>query len=93
MTLPQRITDSLVKDINHFHIPGKREIVIITHFEHPYEITHQAMEAVQKFRREGIDGVFGPGTKTAVIAFQTAEGLMPDGIVGPASRSRLGIDL
>jgi lysine 2,3-aminomutase len=55
VTLPQRITDSLVKDINHFHIPGKREIVIITHFEHPYEITHQAMEAVQKFRREGID--------------------------------------
>jgi lysine 2,3-aminomutase len=55
VTLPQRITDSLVKDVNHFHIPGKREIIIITHFEHPYEITHQAMEAVQKFRRYGID--------------------------------------
>jgi len=55
VTLPQRITDGLVKDVNHFHIPGKREIVIITHFEHPYEITHQAMEAVQKFRRYGID--------------------------------------
>jgi lysine 2,3-aminomutase len=54
-TLPMRITDTLVKDINHFHIPGKREIVIITHFEHPYEITHQSMEAVQKFRRYGID--------------------------------------
>jgi len=55
VTLPQRITDSLVKDINHFHSPGKREIVIITHFEHPYEITHQAMRAIQKFRRYGID--------------------------------------
>jgi lysine 2,3-aminomutase len=55
VTLPQRITDGLVKDINHFHIPGKRELCIITHFEHPYEITHQAMEAVQKFRRYGID--------------------------------------
>ncbi len=55
VTMPQRITDSLVKDINHFHIPGKREILIISHFEHPYEITHQAMEAVQKFRRYGID--------------------------------------
>lgn len=54
-TLPMRITDSLVKDINHFHMPGKREIVIITHFEHPYEITHQSMEAVQKFRRYGMD--------------------------------------
>ena len=55
VTLPQRITDSLVKDINHFHNPGKREIIIITHFEHPYEITPQSMEAVQKFRRYGID--------------------------------------
>ncbi len=55
VTLPQRITDALVRDINHFHNPGKREVVIVTHFEHPYEITPQAMEAVQKFRRYGID--------------------------------------
>jgi len=55
VTLPQRITDSLVKDINHFHIPGKREILIVTHVEHPYEITHNAMEAVQRFRRYGIE--------------------------------------
>jgi len=54
VTLPQRVTDSLVRDITHFHIPGKREIMIITHFEHPYEVTPQAMEAVQKFRRFGI---------------------------------------
>jgi len=57
VTLPQRITDSLVKDINRFHNPGKREILIITHFEHPYEITPQAMEAVQRFRCCGI-GVY-----------------------------------
>ncbi|MEW6671084.1 MAG: KamA family radical SAM protein [Thermodesulfobacteriota bacterium] len=55
VTLPQRITDSLVRDINHFHHPGKREIIIVTHFEHPYEITPQAMAAVQKFRRYGIE--------------------------------------
>lgn len=55
VTLPQRITDSLVRDINHFHHPGKREIIIVTHFEHLYEITPQAMEAVQKFRRSGIE--------------------------------------
>lgn len=57
VTLPQRITDTLVRDINHFHIPGKREILIVTHFEHPYEITHQSMEAVQRFRRYGM-GVY-----------------------------------
>jgi len=55
VTLPQRVTDALVRNINHFHNPGKREIVIVTHFEHPYEVTPQAMNAVQKFRCYGID--------------------------------------
>ncbi|MFC2164317.1 KamA family radical SAM protein [Acidobacteriota bacterium] len=55
VTLPQRITDRLVKDLNHFHIPGKREILIVTHFEHPYEITQQSMDAVQKIRRYGME--------------------------------------
>ncbi|MDY7036231.1 MAG: KamA family radical SAM protein, partial [Thermodesulfobacteriota bacterium] len=55
VTLPQRITDSLVRAINRYHIPGKREIIVITHFEHPYEITPQSMEAVQKFRRYGME--------------------------------------
>ena len=55
VTLPQRITDSLIKDINHFHYPGKREILIISHFEHPYEISSSSMRAVQKFRQSGIE--------------------------------------
>ncbi len=55
VTLPQRVTDSLVRAINRFHVPGKREVIIITHFEHPYEITPESMEAVQKFRRYGIE--------------------------------------
>jgi len=55
VTLPQRVTDSLVRDINHFQNPGKREIIIVTHFEHPYEVTPQAMEAIQKFRRFGME--------------------------------------
>lgn len=55
VTMPQRVTASLARDISHFHIPGRREILIVTHFEHPYEITPQAMEAVQRFRREGME--------------------------------------
>jgi peptidoglycan hydrolase-like protein with peptidoglycan-binding domain len=33
-----------------------------------------------------VDGSFGAGTKTAVVAFQTAEGISPaDGVVGPTT--------
>lgn len=54
VTLPMRITDSLVEKISRFHKPGKREILIVTHFEHTYEISSGTMEAIQKFRRAGI---------------------------------------
>ena len=54
VTLPQRMTDSLIRVISRFHAPGKREILIVTHFEHSYEITPQCMNAIQKFLRNGI---------------------------------------
>ena len=38
-----------------------------------------------------IDGVFGAGTKKAVIAFQKKNGLTPDGIVGAATLKALGM--
>ena len=36
-----------------------------------------------------IDGVFGPMTTKAIIQFQTARGLKPDGIVGPVTYHEL----
>lgn len=36
-----------------------------------------------------VDGIFGKGTKKAVIAFQEAKGLGVDGIVGPKTREAL----
>lgn len=36
-----------------------------------------------------VDGAFGPVTKAAVVAFQTAAGISPDGIVGPRTWERL----
>jgi hypothetical protein len=36
-----------------------------------------------------IDGVFGASTQKALIAFQTAHHLTPDGVLGPATRAAL----
>jgi len=38
-----------------------------------------------------IDGSFGSGTEAAVIAFQSSEGLLADGIVGPRTAAALGL--
>lgn len=54
VTLPQRVTDALVRTISRYHVPGRREVVLITHFEHMTEITPEAMAAVQRFRRIGV---------------------------------------
>jgi murein DD-endopeptidase MepM/ murein hydrolase activator NlpD len=37
----------------------------------------------------GVDGVFGPGTRSAVINFQSANGLTADGIAGPQTVAAL----
>ncbi len=57
VTLPQRITEKLVRAVTRYHQPGRREVVIMTHFEYASEITPEAMNAVQKFRLFGI-GVY-----------------------------------
>lgn len=54
-----------------------------------------AVRAVQevlktKFRYSlTVDGIFGSGTRSAVINFQSSKGLSADGIVGPASWTQL----
>ena len=55
VTLPMRWTDRLLDILARYHEPGRREICILTHFIHPYEITPEAREAVAKIRRRGID--------------------------------------
>ena len=54
VVLPMRWTDKLIQICSQFHEPGKREIAVVTHFEHSYEITPDSMAAVQKIRRAGI---------------------------------------
>ena len=57
VVLPQRITDTLCEMLAKYHKPGRREIALVTHFEHSYEITPEARDAVRKVRRLGI-GVY-----------------------------------
>lgn len=44
------------------------------------------------FDPNGVDGTFGPGTESAVKAFQQANGLTVDGKVGPITRAALQLD-
>ncbi|WP_224241963.1 C40 family peptidase [Hyalangium gracile] len=41
------------------------------------------------FNPGGVDGVFGPKTKAAVLSFQRAQGISVDGIVGPQTWGKL----
>ncbi len=54
VVIPQRWTDSLMSVLKKFHNPPKLEIAVVTHFEHSYEITPEAMKAVQKIKKAGI---------------------------------------
>ena len=54
VTLPMRITDDLAELLASFRVPGKREIALVTHVEHPYEVTPDLVEAIDKLKRRGI---------------------------------------
>lgn len=54
VVLPFRITNEFTKILKKYHIPGRREICVITHFEHPYEVTPEAMKSVDKIKKLGI---------------------------------------
>jgi lysine 2,3-aminomutase len=55
VTLPSRITDSLIDILSKYNSLGKREICIMTHFQHPTEINPDTLEAVSKIKKHGIN--------------------------------------
>jgi lysine 2,3-aminomutase len=54
VVLPMRWTPKLVSMLERFNVPGRRQISIITHFEHSYEITPEAAAAVSMIRKAGL---------------------------------------
>jgi lysine 2,3-aminomutase len=54
VTLPQRVTPRLADAVARFHAPGRREVALVTHIQHVYEVTDDTVRAVQEFRRRGI---------------------------------------
>jgi N-acetylmuramidase/Putative peptidoglycan binding domain len=54
--------------------------------------TGDDVKKLQAALRVTADGDFGPATKAAVLAFQQEHNLYPDGVVGPATWTALGVD-
>jgi lysine 2,3-aminomutase len=54
VTVPQRVTDGLINILKKYHDLGRREIVVVTHFQHTTEISEDVIKAVKKIRGAGI---------------------------------------
>ncbi len=54
VVLPMRFTEACIEMLHSFHVPPRRELCIVTHFEHSTEVTPEAMRAVQLLRRQGM---------------------------------------
>jgi lysine 2,3-aminomutase len=51
---PMRVTQDLADVLARYNEPARREVAVVTHFEHSAEITPESTRAVRRFRRRGI---------------------------------------
>lgn len=54
ITVPQRITEELCEILASYYEVGKQTLCMVTHFEHPYEITPETAEVIQRVRMHGL---------------------------------------
>jgi lysine 2,3-aminomutase len=54
ITLPMRITDTLGNILARYRDPGRRQIAVVTHVQHSYEITPETVTAVDRLRKRGV---------------------------------------
>jgi len=57
VVLPMRFTPALCALLGSLRKPGTREVAIVTHVQHPYEVTPELVRAVERLRRRGM-GVY-----------------------------------
>jgi lysine 2,3-aminomutase len=50
VTMPMRFTPELVSFLGSLRVPLKRDICVVTHVQHPYEITPETHQAVERLR-------------------------------------------
>lgn len=72
---------------------GKTRLLLLTD---PFMSGDDVAELQRALNAKGfqisVDGRFGRGTQAAIVDFQRLSGLKPDGIVGPATKSALGVN-
>jgi lysine 2,3-aminomutase len=54
VTVPQRITEELCDIFSQYHQLGERNLCMVTHINHPYEVTPETLESIQKIRLLGM---------------------------------------
>ncbi|HSL16707.1 MAG TPA: KamA family radical SAM protein [Methylomirabilota bacterium] len=54
VTVPMRIDDDLADLLGSYRELGRREVALVTHVEHPYELTMDVARAVDRLRRVGV---------------------------------------
>lgn len=67
VTLPMRVTERFAEMLGAFREVGKRDLAVVTHIEHPYEITPDTAIAVDRLRRQGI-GVYNQQVYTFYVS-------------------------
>ena len=55
ITVPQRITEELCEIFASYYDVGKQIPYMVTHFEHPYEVTPETAEAIRRVKMQGMD--------------------------------------
>jgi lysine 2,3-aminomutase len=54
VTLPMRITDELVELLGSYRRTTRREVCVVTHVQHPYEVNPEMAAACERLRMQGI---------------------------------------